>query len=79
MTTKERAYYKAFAKLNQSIIEWQGAEIDDWIWMDKDEAPNIKLKQIKYTKQEAETWRYILKLIENDRNTNETFSGFNSK
>lgn len=79
MTTKERAYYKAFAKLNQSIIEWQAAEIEDWVWMDKDEAPTIKLKQIKYTKQEAETWRYILKLIENDRNTNETLSGFNSK
>jgi len=78
MTTKERAYYKAFAKLNQAIIEWKSAEVDDWQWMGKEEAPNIKRKQINYTKEEAEVWKYILKLIENDRNTNEASSRPNS-
>jgi len=66
MGTKDRAHFKAFAKLNQSIIKWKSAETDDWAWVDKDNSKTIREKQINYTREEAEVWKYILKLIEAD-------------
>lgn len=63
MDTKEKAYNKVNAKLQNAIHKWQQAEADDWKWVDVDRAPSVKYNQIKQHKQEVEIYTYLAELI----------------
>jgi len=67
MDIKEKAYNKIYSKLHSAIHKWQAAEAGDWQWMGIDEAPAVRLNQIKQRKQQVEIYEYIEKLIANDR------------
>ena len=67
MDIKEKAYNKIYSKLHSAIHKWQAVKAGDWQWMGIDEAPTVRLNQIKQHKQQVEIYEYIEKLIANDR------------